>query len=112
MNPAQPFYFVLAIIVGVLAVTRVTRLIVDDTYPPTEWFKARMMRRLPERWHQIFECPWCCAPYVALPAVAWFALLVRFPDWTWMVWWWWIANGWAAVSWVAAYLTLRDEPPD
>ena len=52
------------------------------------------------------------APYLALPAVGWFATLVAFPDWTANVWLWWVVNGWAAASWVAAFLTVRDIPPE
>jgi len=112
MTPAEPFTFVLALIVGVLAVTRVTRLIVDDSYPPMERVREWYVSKVPERWMPLVECPWCAAPYVTLPAVGWFALLVAFPSWTAVVWVWWIVNGWAAVSWLAAFLTLRDEPPD
>lgn len=108
----SPFMLVLAIITGLTSLTRATRLIVDDTYPPTEWLKAKLMAKLPERWHQLFECPWCAAPYLALPATIWFALLVQFPTWTVNNWLWWCVNGWAAASWVAAFATLRDQPPD
>lgn len=123
----DPFMLVLAIITGLLAVTRVTRLIVDDDYPPIVWLKDRYVvwlvrkfraeesnenARRADRWAKLVECPWCTAPYVALPAVVWFALLVQFPTWTVNNWLWWCVNGWAAASWVAAFATLRDQPPD
>lgn len=112
MRPDNEYLFTIALIVGVLAVTRVVRLIVDDSYPPVEKFRQWYVAKVPERWGTLVECPWCAAPYVAAPAVAWFAALVARPSWTWLVWTWWIVNGWAAVSWLASFLTLRDEPPD
>jgi hypothetical protein len=112
MRVADHYTFTLALITGILAVTRVVRLIVDDTWPPMLWARQKLQMQLPEHWGVLVDCPWCVAPYVAVPAVGWFALLVGFPSWTWLVWVWWIVNGWAAVSWVAAWLTMRDVPSD
>jgi hypothetical protein len=108
----REFILVLSIITGILAVTRVVRLVVDDAWPPMEKARKAYARRASDEWLPLIECPWCVAPYVALPAVAWFALTFRFPTWTVNNWAWWIVNGWAAVSWLAAYLTLRDIPPE
>lgn len=103
---------ILAVVVGVLAVTRATHLVVDDTYPPIEKFRQWYVTKVPDEWGPLVECPWCAAPYIALPAVIWFASLIAFPDWTVNLYIWWIVNGWAAASWVAAFLTLRDVPPE
>lgn len=108
----EPLPLLLAVAVGVLAVARVVRLVVDDEYPPVLKVKEAYLRHAPLDWQPLVECPWCVAPYVALPAVLWFASLVAWPDATWNVYLWWIVNGWAAVAWAAAWLTLRDVPPD
>ena len=100
-----PFVLIAAFVVGVLAVARITRLIVDDTFPPvraaTDWY----IRHTPEKWGALVECPWCVAPYITVVDMAW--------AWsTGLHWTWWFGNVWAAVSWLAAWLTLRDIPPD
>ena len=100
-----PFVLVCAAIVGTLGVTRITRLIVDDDYPPVQWATMKLAERLPEKWVKLVECPWCVAPYVT------FVNLV----WAWATdlhWTWWFGNVWAAVAWVAAFLCLRDIPPE
>jgi len=100
-----PFVLVCAFVVGTLAVTRITRLIVDDDYPPVQWATNHFTRRVPERWGVLVECPWCVAPYVTVVDLAW--------AWsTDLHWTWWFGNTWAAVSWLAAYLCLRDIPPE
>jgi hypothetical protein len=61
--------------------------------------------RVPEKWGVLVECPWCVAPYVTVINLAW--------AWsTDLHWTWWFGNVWAAVSWIAAYLCLRDIPPE
>ena len=101
----EPLWLAIAFVIGTLAVTRVVRLIVDDEYPPMQWATQRLTRVLPEKWETLVECPWCVAPYVTLGNLAW--------AWgTDLHWTWWFANVWAAVSWLAAYLNLRDIPPE
>jgi hypothetical protein len=112
VNPDHEFTFVLALIVGVLAVTRLVRLIVDDDWPPVVRFREWYIGRTSDEWQPLVECPWCVAVYVAAPAVAWFALLYAFPSWTAVLWVWWVANSWMAVAWVAAFLCGRDIPPE
>ncbi len=102
---SEPFTLVCAFVVGVLAVTRVTRLIVDDQFPPVRWMADQYVRHASEKWEVLVECPWCVSVYVALVDVIW--------AWsTDLHWTFWFGNTWAAVSWLAAYLTLRDTPPD
>lgn len=112
MTPDRPLVLVLGIIVGVLALTRAVRLVVDDEYPPMTRVREWYCRHTSEDWNPLIECPWCAAPYLAVPATAWFATLVAFPTWTVNNWIWWLVNGWAAASWVAAFATVRDIPPD
>lgn len=112
MSPDQPFVLVLAIVTGVLALARAVRLVVDDTYPPMEKGREFLLRHLPTSWHELVECPFCVAPYLALPAVGWFATLIAWPHATANLWVWWLVNSWAAVSYVAAMITTRDIPPE
>jgi hypothetical protein len=101
----SPFVLICAFVVGVLGTTRIVRLIVDDDYPPVQWVTDRYRMRVPEKWGVLVECPWCVAPYVTVVNLAW--------AWsTDLHWTWWFGNVWAAVSWIAAYLCLRDIPPE
>lgn len=95
-----------AFTVGTIAVARVTRLIVDDDYPPILWFR-RMWDRVwgTSPWVALIECPWCVAPYIAAADLAWAVLTNIQPAW-------WIVNGWLAVAWIAAFMCMRDIPPD
>ena len=106
------FTLLLMVVTGLVALARATRLVVDDAYPPMERIRAWYVNRTSEAWNPLVECPWCAAPYLAVPAVAWFAITYHFTDWTVNTWIWWLVNGWAAASWLAAYLTLRDIPPE
>lgn len=117
---SEPFVLICAFVVGTLAVTRMVRLIVDDEFPPMIWLRDRYIdavtrhardaddddtRRRAHRWATLVECPWCVAPYVTFVDLVW--------AWsTGLHWTWWFGNVWAAVSWLAAYLTLRDIPPE
>ncbi len=112
MRLDQPLPLLLAVVVGTLAVARVVRLVVDDDYPPVVKVREWYMGKAPLDWQPLMECPWCFAPYVSLPAVLWFASLVAWPHATWNLYLWWIVNGWAAVAWTAAYVGMRDVPPD
>jgi len=101
----EPFVLICAFVVGVLAVTRMVRLIVDDDYPPVVWLREKFVWAVPEKWALLVECPWCVAPYVTIVDIVW--------AWTTGLHWsWWLGNTWAAVSWLAAYLCLRDIPPE
>ena len=101
----QPFVIVCVAVVAVLSVARITRLIVDDDYPPVKWATYQFVKRVPERWGVLVECPWCVSPYVAAVVVAW--------GWaSGLHWTWWVGNGIAALSFAAAWLNMRDVPPD
>ena len=108
----REFVTVLMAIVGVLAVARVVRLVVDDSWPPMVKARNAYAAKVSDEWLPLVECPWCVAPYVALPAVIWGGITWANPTWTVNNWIWWLVNGWAAVSWLASYITLRDIPPE
>lgn len=96
---------VLAFVVGTIACARMVRLIIDDDYPPVVWLRERYVEKVGERWGMIVECPWCAAPYVVVVDLVW--------AWTTgLHWTWWFGNLLAAVSWLVAYLNLRDIPPE
>lgn len=101
----QPLVMIAAFVVGALAVARITRLIVDDEFPPvlhvTDWYRLHVS----QPWEKLVECPWCVSPYIALIDIIW--------AWTsGLHWSWWLGNVWAAVAWIAGWLTVRDIPPD
>jgi hypothetical protein len=93
-----------AAVVGILGVARLTRLVVDDDWPPVVWARRvwdRIWNQSP--WVTLIECPWCVSPYIAAANIGWAVL----SD---LHWSWWLFNGWLAVSWVAAFICLRDIP--
>lgn len=112
MNTDDRFLLVLAIITGVIATARATRLVVDDTWPPIVRFREWYTDRVPARWEPLVECPFCASTWLAVPNVVWFALMIRWPDAWWLSVPWWIANGWFALIYVAAIITTRDIPPE
>jgi hypothetical protein len=112
VHPDNELAFILAVIVGVLAVTRAVRLVVDDDWPPIKRAREWYDDRASVDWQPLVECPWCVSVYFALPAVLWFASLIAWPGAEWNHWLWWIVNGWLAVAWMTAFLCVRDLPPE
>jgi hypothetical protein len=100
---------ILAVIVGTVAVARATRLVTSDAYPPAVWLRIRWAnatgsRRATQDWAPLLECPFCFAPYAAAVNLGW-------AWWSDLGTWWWLINVWAAVSYLAAMIVVRDEPP-
>ena len=107
---------VLAFAVGSLAVARLTRLATSDAYPPAVWVRIKWLNLTRNgKWSPLLTCPFCFAPYVALADLLW---AVWAEPWSpnydaWSIHgWWWFANTWLAVSYVAAMIVVRDEPPE
>lgn len=95
-----------AFVVGVIGVARITRLIVDDDYPPVLWFRTRWDRALgTSGWKQLIHCPFCVSPYVSAVSLGWAVL----SD---LHWTWWLFHGWLAVAYLAAMTNARDIPPE
>jgi hypothetical protein len=109
MIPSSPFYLVLAILVAVLGVGRLTRILVYDDYPPTMWLRRKWIDLTKAGpWAKLATCLWCASPYVAAVCVAWGALSFNRPwEWTWWVFW-----GTLSVAYVAAMVLVRDEPAE
>jgi hypothetical protein len=104
------FYFLLAVIVGILGTGRLIRLAVNDTWPPILWFRDRWQTWTAQTerraaWEPLFTCGWCLSPWITLANGAW-AVLSN------VHWTWWAFNGWMAVSYVASWLWFHDEDGD
>lgn len=102
-------------VLAVLGVARATRLALYDAWPPVKWVRDRFLgwtdRGSDWRagWAPLATCPFCAAPWFALVSLGW-------------AWWsglegpWgvaWVAfHLWFSVSYLAAMVLVRDEPPE
>lgn len=92
-----------ACVVGILSSARLTRLIVDDSWPVTEWIKFRYLMVVNEAWAELVRCAFCFAPWATLVVGAW--------GWaSGLHWTWWAFNGWLAGAYLAALVVVRDTP--
>ena len=105
MSAHAPLVIVAAVVVGVVGVARLTRLLVDDDWPPSAWFRSWFQRTVPASWAILVTCPFCAAPYFAALALAWAWL-------TDLHWTFWVFWGWLAGSYVASMIVVRDTPPE
>lgn len=97
-------YLLVAIIVGTLGTARATRLLVDDSYPPSAWVRDKWRALTNDgAWSSLVDCAFCAAPYIAAVngAYAWASDLH---------WSWWMLNIWAAVAYASAIIVVRDTP--
>jgi hypothetical protein len=107
MFPADVYpitwYAVVAVVVGVVSAARITRLLVNDEFPPVVWLRIRWDTITHDgSWAKLAHCPWCAAPYIGAIILAW-ALLSG------LHWTWWVFNGWMAGSYAASWLVFHDE---
>lgn len=94
---------IVAAIVAVLSAGRLTRLVVNDHWPPILWAKSKWDARLSESgWWLLPNCPWCFAPWMVLLVGGW-AVLAH------LHWTWWAFNGWLALSYLASMVVYHDE---
>lgn len=96
---------VAAVVVGIIGVARLTRLVVDDDFPPVVFFRSRYVTWAKGGWETLAECPFCVAPYFGALALAWGWL----SD---LHWTWWAFFGWLAGSYLASMIVVRDTPPE
>ena len=98
---------IVAFLIGVLAVSRLTRLIVDDDWPPIVWFREWYVVDLCKgnKWGELVGCSFCMSVWIGLPwlLVAWASGLA---------WWWWVPSLWLGGSYIAAMINVRDVPSD
>jgi hypothetical protein len=99
------FILIVAFAIGVLGTARITRLLVDDDWPPSAWLREQYVTRVPEQWEGLAECPFCLAPWIALLEVltAWIFDLPA---------WWFAGNVWMGGSYLASMIVVRDIPED
>lgn len=105
----SPFWtLALAVVIGILAAGRITRLVVDDKLPPIVRFRAWYDGKTgytpdaPEGWGLLVHCPWCFG--------FWATVLVFVTGWASDLHpAWWIIGGVLAASYVVSYLVFHDE---
>ena len=106
----NPWIALLAILVAVVGVARLTRAIVHDDFPPFVWWRIKWSTWTNDGpWSKLFLCWWCLSFWVALTCIGWFLLIdVN----AFFLWSWWIFWGGLALSYVATMLIVRDEPKE
>lgn len=92
-----------AVLVGVMAVARLTRLATQDSFPPAAKIRA-WWEDLTENtgWDALAYCHWCLAPWLTIPILLWGWLTDLQTAW-------WVFNGWLAASYAASMIVERDE---
>jgi hypothetical protein len=109
-----------AFLIGSLAVARATRLVTSDAYPPAKalrvWWanKTEVHGGWRDGWAPLLTCPFCFAPYAAAADLAWalWSHAPALPHLPAAGGWWWVVNVWAAGSYLASMIVVRDEPPE
>ena len=90
------FQWILAALVGILAIARLTRLLTFDEFPPVKWFRDKWDEKTGDSsWNELFHCVFCASFWVSCLVVG-FGFYVGFGAW------WWVPCGTLAVSYVAA----------
>jgi hypothetical protein len=92
-----------AVIVGTMSVARLTRLLTQDTFPPSVWLRLRWDDWTEGTlWKPLFHCHWCLSPWLTIPVLLWGWLSDLHVSW-------WLFNGWLAASYAAGMIVERDE---
>lgn len=96
-------FYAAAILVGIISTARLTRLITQDEFPPSVWFRIKWDNATDgSSWNTLFHCHWCLAPWLVIPVAAW----AWFSDFHIA---WWILNGWLAASYLVSIVVEKDE---
>lgn len=100
--PSDLGLFAAAFLVGSLAVARLTRLFVEDHWPPVEWLRKKWDQWTHHsQWNLLLHCQYCLAPWFALADLIWaFAANLQLA--------WWFVNLWLAAAYVAAIVMSYD----
>lgn len=111
---STPLLLLAAFVLATLAAARLTRFVVHDDFPPMEYVRGTYRRLVGYGpWEGLVTCPFCFAPYAAGGLLA---LGIGFDVWTpdlsELASWWWIVVVWASMSYLAAMIVVRDEPPE
>ncbi len=125
------FELLLAAVAGTLTIARLTRLVVDDEWPPILVLRQKYVQFLGwiflrdadeeeksweeqiakvEAWEKLIDCPFCLSFWVALGAapLTW----LSYNGDSQLDWWWWIPTLVMSTSYVAAMVNVRDIPPE
>jgi hypothetical protein len=106
----DPIVGVLAILVAIFGVGRLTRVIVHDDFPPAMWWRDTWKRITNDGpWSKLFLCWWCLSFWVSLACIGHALLATTHEFWFWS---WWIFWGALALSYVATMVIVRDEPKE
>jgi hypothetical protein len=106
----NPWLAILAILVGIFGVGRLTRAIVHDDFPPSVWLRMTWDKITKDGpWAKLFHCWWCLSQWIALLCIVHFLLTDLA---LWVLWSWWIIWGSLALGYIATMVVVRDEPSD
>jgi len=101
MAVTEILYTSAAVLVGILASARLTRLLVEDTWPPSVWVRLKWAEITKDGpWSDLVECPWCASPWIVGVNLVLALVTDLHPVW-------WIFNGWMAASLVVAWVTIK-----
>jgi len=107
----NPLILLLAVLVVILGVGRLSRVVTYDAFPPAAWLRDSWNMLLIgtrfEGWAKLITCPWCFTPWLMLVAIVWFMLAGG-----WVLVAWWIFWGWLGLAYVASMVIARDEPAE
>lgn len=106
----NPWVAILAIVVGLFGVARLTRVVVYDDFPPAVWWRNTWSAWTHDGpWAKLFTCWWCLSSWVAAVCIVWFLLTDLHPV---IMYAWWIVWGALALGYAAAMVIVRDSPAD
>jgi hypothetical protein len=92
-----------AVVIGTLSVARLTRLLTQDSFPPSAWLRSKWDAVTNDGpWSTLVHCHFCFAPWAAVPVILWGWLSDLHISW-------WLFNGWLAIAYLAALVVERDE---
>lgn len=94
--------YILAAAVAAVAIARLTRLVIFDSFPPSAWLRGKWESWTEgSSWSPLLQCQYCLAPWLtAADIVAGLASDLHAT--------WWVVNAWLAVSYVASIVVAYD----
>jgi hypothetical protein len=97
------FQIVATAFLGTVATGRITRLAVNDEFPPVVWARMKWDHLTHDgSWSALAHCMWCFSPYAAA-GVFGLGYFLEWPTW------WYVVTGWLTASYLAAILVFHDE---
>lgn len=97
------FVLLAAVVVGIFSSGRLTRLITQDSFPPSVWLRTKWDDRTDgTQWNVLFHCHWCMSMWTTTFVGLWGWLSNLDTAW-------WVFNGLVGASYVVAMIVERDE---